>query len=261
MHEPLQTSDGLDLSQAMRRVRRGGLFRSLERIYRSFPETECANCARCCFESPGIFYVEYLYLLDCVGATSAESRRAVVQRSLRELIFSWIEPERTCIFLESSRCTIYERRPLACRLFGLVGAAERDHAEAQARLAAREEAARLRRFGIDVPEAVVRRSLATCDRVRDARGRRVTIDGDAVAARVARLDAALLPREVVVREFCFRSLPERLGAAALGEGVVDSLRIQLLRRASRGEDVDSLLAPLLTQVQFPSLPPDGDAPT
>ncbi len=234
-----------------RRARHRRLFESLRAIYAEFPSTTCENCARCCFESPGLFFVEYLYLLDLLAGLPSGRREELATRAFRELIFSWIEPDRDCLFLAGSRCTIYDRRPLACRLFGLVPAAERERAEAEARFAARQEARRLRRFGIEVPEAVIRRSLVSCDRVRDEEGRAVTADGESMAARVARLDAALLPRQVVLEEFCFRSLPERLGAAALELHAMDALRVQLLRRAQAGAPAGDLLSLLLAQVRLP----------
>jgi Fe-S-cluster containining protein len=238
----------------LRRARRLRVFDSLGRVYDELPETKCENCARCCFESPGIFYIEYLHLLDLLARVSVQRREQLLRNALRELFFSWIEPGRACIFLESSRCTIYERRPLACRLFGLVPSRERDRAEGQARMAARQEARRLRLFGVEVPDAVVQRSLVSCDRVRDRRGRQVVVDGDAIAARLAKLDAALLPQQVIMEEFCFRSLPERLGAAALGDEAVDVMRIQLLRRAQAGAAIEGLLEPLWRQIHFPPLP-------
>jgi len=249
--DSISSSAERDPKRALERAERAGLMKSLRRVYDEFPPTVCEGCARCCFESPGIFFTEYLHLLDLISKLSPPRRLELLRRSLREFFFSWIEPERTCVFLEGSRCTIYERRPLACRLFGLVPAAERDRAEAEARLAARQEARRLRQFGVEVPEAVVQRSLVSCGRVRDARGRAVSVDGEAIAARVARLDSALLPREIVVQEFCFRSLPERLVAAALGEEPTDALRIQLLRRAQAGAPVRELLALLLAQATPP----------
>ncbi len=244
-------SADVDPARSKRRAKAQGLFESLARIYGELPKTMCDNCARCCFESPGVFYVEYLYLLELVGGCSAGRREDLVRRAFRELFFSWVEPEQTCIFLDSGRCTIYDRRPLACRLFGLIPAVEREHAEAEARLAARQEARRLQRFGIEVPQAVVRRSLASCDRVTDATGRPVTVEGESYAARVAKLDAALLPKQVVIEEFCFRSLPERLGAAAFGQEAVDAQRIQLLRRAQAGTSAAELVSHVLTHARLP----------
>jgi len=241
-----------DLERDLRRARRRGLFESLARIYAAFPETTCEGCARCCFESPGVFCVEYLQLVEQLGRTARGRREELIRRALGELMFSWVEASRECVFLESSRCVLYEQRPLACRLFGVTRGADREEAEVEARMAAREEARRLGRLGIKVPEEVVARSLASCDRVRDREGRRVRVDGDLMAAKVARLDEALLPREVVVEEFCFRSLPERLGAAGLGRETVEVLRVQLLRRAQRGERIADLVEQVVEMARLPA---------
>ena len=247
--EDILSSSEADAERMLGRASKAGLFDGLRRIYAGLPRTSCDNCARCCFESPGVFYVEYLSLLDTLAKMPGARRDELIRRAFRELFFSWIEPDRTCIFLESQRCTIYDQRPLACRLFGLVPAADRDAAEAQARLAAREEARRLSRFGIEVPEAVIRRALVSCDKVRNARGEAVTVNAEAIAARVAKLDTALISQQLVIEEFCFRSLPERLGAAAVGDDAVSALRLQLLRRAQAGELVTDLLELILAQAR------------
>lgn len=246
-----ESSAEADPERMLGRASKAGLFDGLRRIYAGLPRTACEKCARCCFESPGVFFVEYLSLLEAVAGTSEERRDELIRRAFRELFFSWIEPDRSCIFLESKRCTIYDQRPLACRIFGLVPEADRDVAEAQARLAAREEARRLSRFGIEVPEAVIRRALVSCDRVRNARGEATTVNGEAIAARVAKLDAALIPQQVVIEEFCFRSLPERLGAVAFGQEAIEGLRVQLLRRAQSGQAIGELLALVLAQARLP----------
>ena len=234
----------------LRSAQRAGLFESLGRVYAGFPVVTCDNCARCCFESPGVFFVEHLEALRLLSDMPTARREELLRRALRELFFSWIEPDRTCIFLEPSGCVIYERRPLACRLFGVVSHVQRDQAEAEARMAARHEATRLELMGIKVPEAVITRALLSCDRVRDQRGQPVRMDADAIAARVADLDAGLLPREVVLQEFCFHSLGERLGAAAFGQETVHGMRLPLLRRAQRGESVGELLEQVWHRARF-----------
>ncbi len=250
--QPILSSDDTDLARMLRRARRAALFDSLSRIYAELPETTCENCGRCCFESPGVFFVEHLRLADLLAGMSAERRQSLLERAFHEAFFSWIDPDRRCIFHEPPHCTIYNDRPLACRLFGLVPPQDRDQVEIQARLAARQEARRLQLFGIEIPEAVIQRALASCERVRDKQGRPVRVDGDEIAARVARLDTSLLPKEVVVQEFCFRSLPERLAAAALGSEAIEGMRVQLLRRAQRGESVRDLIQLLLKQARLPA---------
>ena len=240
-----------DLSRMLRRAKRRGLFGPLARIHAGLPETTCQNCARCCFESPGVFYVEHLRLVDHISRQPRDVRQALIRRALTELFFSWVDVDRQCIFLERGRCTVYDQRPLACRLFGLVAPRDREQAETEARLAARQDAGRLALLGIKVPEAIISRSLASCDRVRDLAGKPVTVNADALAAQVARLDEALLPRQVVVEEFCFWSLPERLGTACWGSETVEPLHLQLLRRAQQGERIADLVDQVRRSVRLP----------
>jgi Fe-S-cluster containining protein len=248
MH-PALPSASHDPRRLTRKARRLGLLVSLRSVYDSLPETRCDGCARCCFESPGVFYLEHLRLLDLLAAMPAVRRRDLLQRALRELLFSWVEPDRGCIFLEASRCTIYEGRPLACRLFGLSSPTDPEVMQREHRLAAEEEADRLSWLGVEVPEATLTRVVVSCDRVRARRGRLRRVDPDEVAEQVAALDARLLPEEVVRQEYSFLSLPDRLGAALFGADAVDLLRLQLLRRAGRGEPIEVLLAQVWEQVE------------
>jgi Fe-S-cluster containining protein len=245
-----RTSDEVDIADALRKAKRLGLLGSLIRVYETFPESNCDGCARCCFESPGIFFVEYLRLMESVDGMPQARRDTLIRRAVGELFFAWIDPKRTCIFLESSRCTVYAERPLACRLFGFVAPADREAAEVAARISAREEARRLARLGIAIPEEVVTRSLVSCDRVRDGHGRPVRqANADELASRVAKIDAALLPGDVVMHEFCFRSLPERLGVMWFGSSAVEMMRIDLLKRAQSGEKVDDLVGELRRMIK------------
>jgi hypothetical protein len=75
------------------------------------------------------------------------------------------------------------------------------------------------------------------------------VDADELASRVAGIDTALLPREVVMQEFCFRSAPERLGAMWFGGAAVEKMRIEMLGRAQSGEQVDDLVEELRRMIR------------
>src|SRR5574340_839633 len=201
----------------------------------------------------GLFYVEYLAALERLSALPAEQQEAQVWAAFRELFFAWIEPERSCIFLDGQgRCSCYEHRPLTCRLFGLVPVPNLEQAQEELHLAAAEEARRLARRGVEIPRATLTRALAGCRQVRCRHGRRPALDQDELAERVAALDGGLLSREVVIREYCFQSFPDRLGAAVFGEGRIEGLRLRLVRRAQRGEPVEELLARVMKRAEVQS---------
>jgi Fe-S-cluster containining protein len=251
--QDLQGTESINVGAATRRAHKLGLFDALARVYAELPETKCPRCARCCFESPGMFLVEHLRLAKIMAAMPRPRRHALGNAAWRELLFSWIEPERTCIFLDNARlCTIYAHRPLTCRIFGLFSPADPKQAQIELRLAAEQEARQLRLFGLEIPEATLGRAIASCCQVETTQGLRPKVDPDAIAERIADIDAELIPREVVMREYCFLSLPDRLGRAAFGDEAVETLRIQVLRRALRGEPLASLVDMVQQQTRRPA---------
>jgi len=248
------TSASFDSRRLLRKARRLNLFAALDGIYALFPETRCGRCGVCCYQTPGLFYIEYLRLFELVAKLQPEARVAVFHDALRDLLFAWIEPGRSCLFLgEDHRCCIYDLRPLTCRLFGLTNPADPEAAQRELHLAAEAEADRLSWLGVEMPDATLTRAVVACRRVRSLRGRRPRLDGDDLADQVAGLDRRLLPVEVVEREYCFQSFSDRLGAALFGDETVELLRLQLLRRAQRGEPVESLVAEVAQGLRWPQL--------
>lgn len=239
--DQVHSSMQLDPARAVQRGARLGLLGRLEAVHQSLPETRCDGCALCCIESPGVFYVEHLHLLAVLPTLERERPGLILRRSLAHFLFRLVEQDARCPFLEAGRCLVYDRRPLACRLFGLVSAADREAAEQQAREAASATVAALAAQGITVSAELAGRGIASCDRVRDMAGRPVQVDPEAVAGRIAHLDAALLPQPVVLREFCFVPFAQRMVVRALGPRHTARLQFESLRRRRDGETMEQLL--------------------
>lgn len=100
---------------------------ALKIIYEEMPETTgCEQCPLknadnvhwCCREqSPSMYYVEFLYVWEQVQMWSKRRKMDVILSAIRNYLRN--RSEKGCIFFRDDKCTIYERRPFACRLYGI----------------------------------------------------------------------------------------------------------------------------------------------
>ena len=75
--------------------------RTLEQLYRDIPATSCPpGCGQCC------------------GPTPVTPEEAQALGLATGSVTTPTDAQGTCAFLRDARCTVYERRPLMCRLFG-----------------------------------------------------------------------------------------------------------------------------------------------
>jgi Fe-S-cluster containining protein len=100
---------------------------SLNVLYDQMPETYgCEKCHEvngadaiwCCRElHPSMYYVEFLNIWQEVQKWNKDKRADVIVRSIRNHLIG--EVEKGCIFW-SGECLVYERRPLSCRIYGVI---------------------------------------------------------------------------------------------------------------------------------------------
>lgn len=110
--------------------------RRLRLVYDGFPETTgCEKCREvngdnekwCCKEqSPSMFYSEFLYAWQHVRATWSKDRRVdLILLALQNYLRSTVT--KGCIFFQGGECQVYDRRPMACRMYGVIPKESWDH--------------------------------------------------------------------------------------------------------------------------------------
>jgi Fe-S-cluster containining protein len=101
---------------------------SLEILYESMPATSgCEHCEKkngeegknwCCREqSPSMYYVEFLHVYSAVQEWGYQKRKDLILRAIRNYLDNSIN--KGCIFYDK-HCLVYEKRPLVCRLYGVI---------------------------------------------------------------------------------------------------------------------------------------------
>ncbi|MBF4693584.1 YkgJ family cysteine cluster protein [Fusibacter ferrireducens] len=97
------------------------LWDQLNEIYNAVPSGTCQGCTNCCHESVNISMVEALHIVHRyyeMENGQIEIPDPIEKNLLKYYFSEWVMP-RKCPFLnEAHLCSIYEARPLPCRIFG-----------------------------------------------------------------------------------------------------------------------------------------------
>lgn len=183
----------MDLKQKIEVSEQLGLFKSLDLIYKAVPSGTCDGCTRCCHESVNLSNVEGLniiatYFLNQEGDVSVTKDRS--DRLLRFFLREWVDAMK-CPFLEGEKCSIYQARPLPCRIFG--NRTEEAYAENFRRIQLQNQSVQRSLFkseGLRLPRRVTAHKIGYCQ----SYVRTSTLDEEAVNAlydRLIQLDSRL----------------------------------------------------------------------
>ena len=156
-----------DIEKAMRKARH--LFESMQRLYQRLPETEC-QCAQpgvCCAFLPEMTWIEAMQWIGLIQEMPGDARKVTMKKFLG---FYLTTPLRSagCPFLQNGACTIYERRPFACRAYGLWS---HDFGKVRTQNSRQDRKGLLetwQKFGLELPPQTAEFEIDYCDQVRCA---------------------------------------------------------------------------------------------
>lgn len=157
-----------DVLQALQRGRKS--FDALQAAYERLPDTRC-NCGTpgvCCRFMPEMTLLEALQWIDAAARMPAGKREALLRRFVSFYLATPLRQE-GCPFLKEGGCSIYPRRPFACRAYGLWSAAAGQARTRQHRGGKKKLIRSWRRLGIRVPEDAVPLEPDYCTQVESVR--------------------------------------------------------------------------------------------
>ncbi|QZY55446.1 YkgJ family cysteine cluster protein [Crassaminicella profunda] len=106
-----------NINQAIKIAQNNVYFDRLSKIYDTLPTGRCFGCTKCCMESVHTHFIEFLNIFHYL-----RENRQLYEKIFPQIIqyyFLEMVKKEHCPFLdEEGRCTIYEVRPLVCRMFG-----------------------------------------------------------------------------------------------------------------------------------------------
>jgi len=77
-----------------------------------------AGCDGCCYQQLTVFPVEAHHLAQAVAALPPEARQHLLARLQQADPWHMVDPPSPCVLLEHGRCSLYDHRPLICRIHG-----------------------------------------------------------------------------------------------------------------------------------------------
>ena len=77
-----------------------------------------AGCDGCCYQQFTVFPVEAHHLAQAVMALAPEARQRLLARLQQDDPWRIIDTPTPCVLLEHGCCSLYEHRPLICRIHG-----------------------------------------------------------------------------------------------------------------------------------------------
>lgn len=105
------------INQAIRTAENASYLEKLNKIYSTIPQGKCGGCTKCCMESVHTHFIEFLNIFHYM-----QENRRLYEMLLPKIIryyFLELVTKEHCPFLnDQGMCSIYNYRPLVCRLFG-----------------------------------------------------------------------------------------------------------------------------------------------
>jgi Fe-S-cluster containining protein len=78
-----------------------------------------AGCDGCCYQQFTVFPVEAQHLAQAVATLTPEARQCLRQRlQSQDEAWQMVDEPRPCVLLDQGRCSLYNGRPLICRMHG-----------------------------------------------------------------------------------------------------------------------------------------------
>lgn len=106
------------------------MIKRLKDLYSELPNAKCLQCpgqcsvtAECCkVFSPPMNLVEFVHIMTNIGELTQEQKSNLAVKC----VDSFVNPDyfKACTLLNDVNCSVYNERPLACRLFGVYVEAE-----------------------------------------------------------------------------------------------------------------------------------------
>jgi Fe-S-cluster containining protein len=155
------------LKQALARFTQMSEKNELSKIYKQIQGGTCSSCGSCCYDNVGLSACEFMNVLLYL---QEENRIEETKLAIEKWYLNQYTQVQACIFLKENLCSIYEVRPLTCRLFGHQEIEEQNYRVGLVLKQNTEDKEILsKEYGIEVSDEVLHHAIRQCDFIPNKR--------------------------------------------------------------------------------------------
>lgn len=214
-------------------------FNKLNELYEGIQMGECKGCTSCCIESVNTFYIEFLNIYKYL-----QDKPDLYQKLIPKVIeyyFLELVENRSCPFLdEKGRCSIYEVRPLTCRLFGHLS--EKEHNENYKNVLDENRESRdyfKEEYGIEIPEEIVNYKIEYCKEFKvDKRVKKQ--DRQSMIDNIFVIESSFFMNELISEEFLGTGLVSWFAYIYFDLEEAGDYRLEIMREYDESRESPSL---------------------
>ncbi len=227
-----------EIKKSIDYAKKNNIFEKLNQIYETVPSGKCEGCAKCCMESVGINLTEFLNIYKYL-----EERPNIYIKYIDKVLdyyFMEYKEKKSCPFLDNNNmCSIYEVRPLNCRLFGhwykndyntnldFIKEKNRDYRNLMKS-----------RYGFEISEDVVEYRIEYCEKFLHKNGKRLLKEERlSYLDQIMILDSQIYSKGMINIDFRDRGVVEYFIDSLFFTDTAYNIKIKISQDFDKGEKV------------------------
>lgn len=229
--------------------------RRLDYVYGQLPGMpNCDRCNKCCFVSAEVYLVEYLNILSHIRTLPKKQQSQLLRGIVSHELLNLTTTEHNCPFLEADQCSIYEYRPIACRIFGFYPENEYKASKSDSLKKNRELAGEFKDvYGMELPKDVVDHDVDQCGYNVDDNGNRVfvsQIERSKLKKLLVEIEDELVGERISDRKGHSAAFTNWYMRSHLDDQQLSNIRVGAIRAYQDGRFDDTLLENIIKQYKL-----------
>ena len=205
------------------------IFKELNKVYDDVPKGNCKGCGNCCMESVGINLVEFLNIYNYLQKNN--KLKSNIMNNIFDYYFLEYVKKLPCPFKdENNRCSIYEVRPLNCRIYGHWIKEDYNKNLDKIKDENREFAKYMeKQYGLTINNNIINYKIPYCEDFKPDKGYMSKHHRLSFYDRIVTLDSNLYSKGIININFRDRGIVEYFVESVFNEKLSSNIKIKITK--------------------------------
>lgn len=205
------------------------IFSELNKVYDSVPKGNCKGCGNCCMESVGINLVEFLNIYNYLQKSNKLKSNSM--NNIFDYYFLEYVEKLPCPFKdENNRCSIYEVRPLNCRIYGHWIKEDYNSNLNKVKKQNVEFAKYMRKtYDLNISDNVINYKISYCEDFKPYEGYMSKDNRLNLSDKIVTLDSKLYSKGIININFKDRGIVEYFIESIFNERISSNIKIKITK--------------------------------